>query len=79
MKIEDISDAILTEVKASKKLCKSSIPNHKLGASQLSSCKAQGLRTREGKKRHRIGGQVKPIAGKRVKAKKYGGPIPNYD
>lgn len=79
MKLEEISEVVIDEVKASKKLCKSSIPNHKLGASQLSSCKAQGLRTREGKKRHRIGGKVRPIAGKRLKAKKYGGPIPNYD
>ena len=34
---------------ASKALCKSSKPASELGASQLASCKSQGLRARSGK------------------------------
>ena len=52
------------EAKASKKLCKSSTPDKELGASQLASCKI-------GSKRIKMGG-------KKIKGKKYGGPIPDY-
>lgn len=79
MKMKDISEEIVDEVKASKQLCKSSIPNSKLGASQLASCKSQGWRAREGKKRYRIGKKVVRVAGKKVKGKSYGGPVPSYD
>ena len=48
MKLKEFSelDAEIEE-KASRKLCKSSKPNSALGASNLASCKSQGLRRRE--------------------------------
>ena len=79
MKIRDIAPEVTDEEKASKKLCKSSIPNSKLGTSQVASCKAQGLRPREGKKRVRLGGKVVGVAGKKIKGVRYGGPVKNYD
>lgn len=79
MRMDEVEEEVVDEVKASKKLCKSSIPNHKLGASQLASCKSQGLRAREGKKTARIGGKVTKLSGKKVKSKAYGGPVPSYD
>ena len=56
MKLKEFSelDAEIEE-KASRKLCKSSKPNSALGASNLASCKSQGLRRREGKKSHKLG------------------------
>ena len=69
------------EEKASRKLCKSSTPNSKLGASNLASCKSQGLRRREGKKSHKLGkspnSRVK-VGGKKIKGAKYGGPVPDW-
>lgn len=69
--------------KASRALCLSAKPNSKLGASNVSSCKAQGLRAREGdKKRNLTGekwGERSKVAGKKIKSKKYGGPIKSYD
>lgn len=82
---EMITDEELADLdeKASRKLCLSAKPNSKLGASNLSSCKAQGLRSREGaKKRNLTGekwGERTKVAGKKVKSKKYGGPINSYD
>jgi len=78
MKIEDIDIDVLDEAKASRKLCKSSKPNSKLGASQLASCKSQGYRRREGKKSHKIGKTRKTVGGKKIKGKQYGGPLPDY-
>lgn len=57
--------------KASRKLCAS---NRKLGSSDQSSCVAQGLRPRNSGKKH----DGKKLAGRRVKAKKYGGPLKDY-
>ncbi len=45
MKIEEL----LLDWKASKELCKSNKPDSAIGASALSSCKAQGLRGRDSK------------------------------
>ena len=78
MKIKDIMPEITDEEKASRALCKSSTPDHKLGASQLASCKSQGLRARTGGKKVRVGGKVIKVAGKRLKGKKYGGPVKHY-
>lgn len=78
MRIEDLDPNLLAEAKASAKLCKSSTPNSKLGASQLASCKSQGYRRREGKKSHKIGNDRKTMGGKKIKGKKYGGPIPDW-
>lgn len=78
MKIFDIEPLILDEVKASAKLCKSSRSNASLGASALASCKSQGYRRREGKKSHKIGKSRKEVGGKKIKGKKYGGPLPDW-
>ena len=68
--------------KASLALCKSSKPDSKLGASNLASCKSQGLRARDGEKSHLItAGERKvriTVGGKRIKGRKYGGPLPDY-
>jgi hypothetical protein len=66
------------EEKASRKLCKSSTPNAELGASNLASCKSQGLRTRTGKKSHKIGKKRITVGGKKLKGKQYGGSLPDY-
>jgi len=79
MKLFDIDPELLDEAKASRKLCLSKVPNEKLGASQLSSCKAQGLRRREDpKQRRRIRGKMTKTVGKKIKGSKYGGPIKDY-
>lgn len=68
----------LPEAKASDKLCKSNIPDKRLGASNLASCKSQGYRARDGEKSHKIGSKRVKMGGKKIKGKKYGGPIPDY-
>ena len=66
---------------ASRSLCKSSKPDSALGASALASCKSQGYRRREGNKSHKLGkskdSRVK-VGGKKIKGKKYGGPLPDW-
>lgn len=68
--------------KASRAVCLSATPNSKLGTSNLSSCKAQGLRARTGKKKRNLTGdkwgERSKVAGKKIKSKKYGGPIDSY-
>jgi len=64
--------------KAAKKLCLSKKSDAELGASQLSSCKAQGLRKRDTKRKFRIGKDTKKIKGEYVKSKDYGGPLPRW-
>jgi hypothetical protein len=71
-------DAEINEWKASKELCKSSKPDSALGASALASCKSQGYRARDGNKSHKIGKERKKVGGKKIKGKKYGGPLPNW-
>lgn len=81
MKILDIlneTDSAIIDEKASRKLCKSSKPNSKLGASNLASCKSQGWRTRSGKKSHKVGKKRVEVGGKKIKGKQYGGPLPDY-
>ena len=56
-----------TEAKASKDLCTSNIPD-----------KSQGYRARKGEKSHKIGSKRVKMGGKKIKGKKYGGPIPDY-
>jgi hypothetical protein len=67
---------------ASRKLCLSKVSNSDMGASQLASCKSQGLRPREGNKSHLIGhGASKvrvTVGGKKIKGKEHGGPLPDY-
>lgn len=79
MKLHEISEIdVDVEEKASASLCKSSKPNSALGASNLASCKSQGYRRREGKKSHKIGNKRVTVGGKKIKGKKYGGPLPDY-
>lgn len=68
--------------KASRALCTGGIPDKDLGASNLASCKSQGLRARDGEKSHLItAGKRKvrvTVGGKKIKGRKYGGPLPDY-
>ena len=59
MRIADIIEA-----KAPEKLCKSRIPDDQLGASQLASCKSQGLRARDSGDSYTIGGKKVKLRGK---------------
>lgn len=83
MRIDEIltDEEELIDWQASRSLCKSSKPNSAIGASALSSCKSQGYRRREGNKSHKLGrskdSRVK-VGGKRIKGKKYGGPLPDW-
>lgn len=80
MKVTELlsNEAEVDEWQASKELCRSSKPNSALGASALASCKSQGMRTRSGKKSHKIGKRRVEVGGKKIKGKKYGGPLPHY-
>lgn len=67
--------------KASRKLCTSSKPDSELGASNLASCKSQGLRARDGEKSHKLGKSPKSrikVGGHKIKGHKYGGPLPDW-
>ena len=67
--------------KASKALCISSRPDSDLGASNLASCKSQGLRARDGDKSHKLGKSAKSrikVGGHKIKGHKYGGPLPDW-
>ena len=83
MRIKEITENLDRGIaeKASRKLCASSKSNADLGASNLASCKSQGLRAREGKKSHKMGKSPKSrmtMGGHKVKGKRYGGKIPDY-
>ncbi len=78
MKVIDLDPKAIEEAKASAKLCKSSRPDSSLGASQLASCKSQGYRSRSGDKSHKVGKKRVTVGGKRIKGKKYGGPLPDW-
>ena len=71
-------DSEVTEEPASRDLCTSGKPDSALGASQLSSCKSQGYRSREGAKSHKVGSERIRMRGKKIKGKKYGGPLPDW-
>ena len=53
-------------------------PKSSLPASWVSSCKSQGKRKRTGHRVAKLAGKTKKVAGKRIKGKKYGGPLPDY-
>ena len=53
-------------------------PKSSLPASWVSSCKSQGKRKRTGNRSEKVGGKTQKVAGKRIKGKKYGGPLPDY-
>ena len=63
MKIQEIT----SEAKAPEKLCKSRIPDDQLGASQLASCKSQGLRARDSGDSYNIGGKKVKLRGKKIR------------
>jgi hypothetical protein len=71
-------DSDLEEEPASRDLCTSGKPDSALGASQLASCKSQGYRSREGAKSHKVGSERIRMRGKKIKGKKYGGPLPDW-
>ena len=76
-----ITETELADWQASRSLCKSSKPDSAIGASALASCKSQGYRRRSGNKSHKLGktkdSRVK-VGGKKIKGKKYGGPLPDW-
>ncbi len=72
------SGETVAEEPASRELCQSGKPDSALGASQLASCKSQGYRSRDGGKSHRVGSERIKVRGKRIKGKKYGGPLPDW-
>jgi hypothetical protein len=71
-------DEDLDEEPASRSLCTSGKPDSALGASQLASCKSQGYRSRDGGKSHKVGPERVKVRGKKIKGKKYGGPLPDW-
>lgn len=72
------TDSEVTEEPASRSLCQSGKPDSALGASQLASCKSQGYRSRDGGKSHKVGSERIRVRGKKIKGKKYGGPLPDW-
>ena len=78
---EECGGSLAEAGKASRELCKSSKPDADLGASNLASCKSQGLRARDGEKSHKLGKGPKSrvtVGGHRIKGRKYGGPLPDW-
>ena len=73
---EEELDAL--DEKASRALCLSTKSNKDLGASNLASCKSQGLRAREGGKSHKIGKKRIKVGGKKIAGKVHGGPLPDW-
>ena len=71
-------DEAVAEEPASRALCQSGKPDSALGASQLASCKSQGYRSRDGGKSHKVGSERVKVRGKKIKGKKYGGPLPDW-
>tara|TARA_B100001245_G_C22565144_1_gene281776 strand:- start:255 stop:491 length:237 start_codon:yes stop_codon:yes gene_type:complete len=53
-------------------------PKSSLPASWVSSCKSQGKRKRTGNRPEKIHGKTQRVGGRKVKGKKYGGPLPDY-
>jgi hypothetical protein len=73
-----LDESVVDEEPASRDLCTSGKPDSALGASQLASCKSQGYRSREGGKSHKVGSERVKVRGKKIKGKKYGGPLPDW-
>jgi len=78
---ENCGGSLAENGKASRALCVSGRPDNDLGASNLASCKSQGLRARDGEKSHKLGKTAKSrikVGGHRIKGNKYGGPLPDW-
>ena len=69
MRISEVVDRVVDEEPASRALCTSGKPDSALGASQLSSCKSQGYRSRDGGKSHKIGGERQRSVARRSRAR----------
>jgi len=78
MRITEIIDADTLENigPAPRGVC--SRPKSSLPASWVSSCKSQGKMKRSGARKQKIGSKTVKVAGKRIKGKPYGGPMPDY-
>lgn len=63
---------------APRALCLSKRSDASLGASQLASCKSQGLRARDGNKSHKLGKKRVKVGGHKIKGKAHGGPLPDW-
>lgn len=76
----EVDEDTVDEAPATRKLCLSSKPDSALGASNLSSCISQGYRAHDPDSvmSHKIGGHRTKTAGKKIKGRKYGGPLPDY-
>jgi|TARA_B100000424_G_C22892002_1_gene474522 hypothetical protein len=77
MRVEDLLqlEKDIEEWAATRSLCKSSKPDHALGASALASCKAQGYRARQTGKTQKVGKKRVKLGGKKLKSTDYGGPV----
>jgi len=75
---QNMGEGVVDEEPATRELCQSGKPDSALGASQLSSCKSQGYRSRDGGKSHKVGSERVKVRGKKIKGKKYGGPLPDW-
>ena len=75
---QNMGESTVDEEPASRALCQSGKPDSALGASQLSSCKSQGYRSRDGGKSHKVGSERVKVRGQKIKGKKYGGPLPDW-
>ncbi len=77
MRVQDLLqlEKDIEEWAATRSLCKSSKPDHAIGASALASCKAQGYRARQTGKTQKVGKKRVKLGGKKLKSKDYGGPI----
>ena len=76
MKIFEIYNTDENIGPAPKGVC--SKPMASLPASWVSSCKSQGKMKRTGNRNEKVGGKTMKVSGKRIKGKKYGGPLPDY-
>tara|TARA_E500000331_G_scaffold8118_1_gene7811 strand:+ start:7243 stop:7494 length:252 start_codon:yes stop_codon:yes gene_type:complete len=77
MRVQDLLqlETDIEEWAATRSLCKSSKPDHAIGASALASCKAQGYRARQTGKSQKVGKKRVKLGGKKLKSKDYGGPV----
>ena len=82
MRVDELleTEQDLEDWAASRSLCTSSKPNAGLGASALASCKSQGYRRRTHKRKFKLKakGPRSSVENKKIKGKKYGGPLPDY-
>lgn len=76
MKIYEIYNTAENIGPAPRGVC--SKPASQLPASWVSSCKSQGKRKRTGARKEKVDGRTMRVSGKRIKGKKYGGPLPDY-